>query len=427
MLPASQRLGVISLLPKGDKPKDLLQNLRPVTLLNSGYKLVSGSLAYRINELLPRLINEQQAGFVKGRYIGECIRTTADVFDYANKNKKEGLLLLINFQKAFDSVSFKYILRVLGFFGFKSGIINWVKTLLENFSACINLAGNLTKLFEVLRGARQGDPIASPLFVLAIEILCINFRNSRNIEPYTLSRISVLLSLFADDMSIFLKYCKNNLRNAVYILNQFYQLSGLKIQLQKTQVIVFGPLPEGNYKLCPEIELKWAQDFVLLGIHFNPNMFELGKNFEIKIQEIQEVVKNWRHRFLTPLGRNFIAKTLLLPKISHISLVLPCLDKTLIKKIENIVYNFIWKGSDKIAREDSKKIEIRGGLNMPDIHISWQAYKLSWFKRLSTTNASWGKIFEVNLKTIYPNASINDVFIKFGTFHLLELSKKFPS
>ena len=160
--------------------------------------------------------------------------------------------------------------------------------MLENFSACINLAGNLTKLLKVLQGARQGDPIASPLFVLAIEILCINFRNSQSIEQYTLNRISVLLSLFADDMSIFLKCCENNLRNAVYILNKFYQLSGLKIQLQKTQVIVFGPLPEGNYKLCPEIELKWAQDFVLLGIHFNPNMLELGKNIEIKIEEISQ-------------------------------------------------------------------------------------------------------------------------------------------
>ena len=162
-------------------------------------------------------------------------------------------------------------------------------------------------------------------------------------------------------------------------------------------------------------------------LKLNPNMLELGKNFETKVEEIQQLVKNWRHRFLTPLGRNVIAKTLLMPKIAHISLVLPCLDKTLIKKIENIVYNFIWKGSDKIARDDSKKLEKRGGLNMPDIHVSWQAYKLSWFKRLSNTKASWGKIFEMNLKTIYPNASINDVFTKFGTFHLLELSKKFPS
>ena len=189
MLPTSQRLGVISLLPKGDKPKDLLQNLRPVTLLNSGYKLVSGLIAYRINEVLPKLINVQQAGFVKGRYIGECIRTTADVFEYAHRNKKVGLLLLIDFQKAFDSVSFKYILKVLGFFGFTSDIIKWVKTMLENFSA--------------LRRARQGDPIAIPLFVLAIEVLCINFRNSPTIEPHTLNRNSVLLSLFADDMSIF--------------------------------------------------------------------------------------------------------------------------------------------------------------------------------------------------------------------------------
>ena len=61
---------------------------------------------------------------------------------------------------------------------------------------------------------------------------------------------------------------------------------------------------------------------------------------------------------------------------------------------------------------------------MPDILISWQSYKLSWFKRLSTTNSSRGKIFEENLKTVYPNACIEDIFTKFGTFHMLELSEK---
>lgn len=115
-------------------------------------------------------------------------------------------------------------------------------------------------------------------------------------------------------------------------ITKFYQLTGLKIQLQKTKVIVFGSIPEGEYKLCPEINLKWAQDFILLGIHFNPNLLELGIFKKIKLEEIQQVVKNWKHHFfLTPLGRNIIAKTLLLPKISHISLVLPRLDKSIIE------------------------------------------------------------------------------------------------
>ena len=427
LLPTSQRLGIITLLPKGDKPRDQLKNLRPVTIQNSGYKLISGTIASRINDVLPKLINEQQCGFVKGRFIGECIRTTMDVFRWANENKKTGLLLLIDFEKAFDSISFTYILKVLRFFGFKESLIKWVKTLLNNFSACINLAGNLTALFEVLRGARQGDPIASPLFVLAIEVLCIKLRNSEKVIGFRLLTFSVLLSLFADDCSIFLKYCPQNLRNVIEILNKFFWISGLKIQVEKTQCIVYGKIPPGDYVLCNEIKLKWEQDFVLLGINFNPSLENMESNLEKKLDEIESVMKSWKHRFLTPIGRCVIVKTLLLSKMSHIALVLPSLDKEIIKKIENKMYDFIWKGPDKVAREDAKKGELKGGLNMPDLLSNWQAFKLSWFRRLQTTKSSWGNIFDENMRAVFPNATRGDVFSKMGTQDLVDLGKKIPS
>ena len=216
-----------------------------------------------------RLISEQQVGFVPGRYIGECIRTTYDTLELAKEHNKTGLLLLIDFEKAFDSISYKYITKMLTFFGFDDYLKKWVEVLLYNFSACINMAVNLTVLFEILRGARQGDPIASPLFVLSIEILCTKLRNSHEVIPYTLGSTDISLSLFADDMSVFLKYCENNLRYASNILSMFFKLSGLKIQLEKTQVIVIGPVPH-NYNLCPELELNWQQNFTLLGVVFNP-------------------------------------------------------------------------------------------------------------------------------------------------------------
>jgi len=96
-LPVSQRMGIISLLPKGNKPKNLLTNWRPITLLNCIYKLISGAIASRINKVLPKLIYSDQSGFVKGRYIGEPIRTTYDTLWWAKSNKKIGLLLLIAF------------------------------------------------------------------------------------------------------------------------------------------------------------------------------------------------------------------------------------------------------------------------------------------------------------------------------------------
>ena len=422
-LPASLRIGVITLLPKGDKPTDRLKNLRPVTLLSAEYKLVSGSIADYINEVLPNLINGQQVGFVRGRYIGECIRTTYDTFQWANNVGATGLLLLIDFEKAFDSVSFKYMEKMLSFFGFSESLIRWVVVLLRNFSACINMAGNLTMLFEVLRGARQGDPIASPLFVLSIEVLCIKIRNSASIVPFTINNTSVLLSLFADDMSIFLTYNAENLRNAVQVLSDFFRISGLKIQLEKTQVVVFGNMPQGNYKLCPEIALAWNQSFKLLGINFDPTLKNMKENYNEKILEIEREIKNWKHRFLTPLGRLVIVKSLLLSKIAHVAIVLPSIENRKIKALEDMLYDFIWKGKNKVAREDSKRSIGNGGLGMPDIGISWQAFKISWLRRLYMTNASWGNIFMANVNSQFPHLSKDDVFSKLGTFGLLEIKK----
>ena len=108
-LSVQQRLGIISLLPKGNKDKRSLANWRPLTLLNSFYKLVSGCVTERIKPVLDNIIHPDQKGFVSGRYIGEAIRTCYDTIDYAKNNNKSGLLLLVDFEKAFDSISFKFI------------------------------------------------------------------------------------------------------------------------------------------------------------------------------------------------------------------------------------------------------------------------------------------------------------------------------
>ena len=73
-LPISQRLGIISCLPKGEKPRQFLKNWRPITLLNVMYKLISGCLSNRIKSCINDLISDTQSGFIKGRYIGENTR-----------------------------------------------------------------------------------------------------------------------------------------------------------------------------------------------------------------------------------------------------------------------------------------------------------------------------------------------------------------
>ena len=88
ILPESQTVEIISLIPKGDKPKQFLDNWRPITLQNSIYKLISGVIAKRINGVLPDIIHSDQSGFVNGRYIGDCIRNTYDILQWAKTKKR---------------------------------------------------------------------------------------------------------------------------------------------------------------------------------------------------------------------------------------------------------------------------------------------------------------------------------------------------
>ena len=239
-LAVSQSLGIISIIPKGEKDKRYLTNWRPLTLLNTLYKLISGCIAERIKPSLPNLIHPDQKGFVAGRYIGEAIRTTYDIIEHAKNKKLAGLLLTIDFEKAYDSVSFNFIIKCLKFFNFSNDLIRWVSILLNNFKCVVNHCGNISERFDIGRGCRQGDPIASYLFIICIEILAHKLRADKLVEglklgddnddeDHGLDNLQHLLEIYADDLTIFMAPNSQNLRNIINILNNFYKVSGLKI------------------------------------------------------------------------------------------------------------------------------------------------------------------------------------------------------
>ena len=108
-LSISQRRGIITLLPKKNKPRQYLKRWRPITLLNCDYKIAAKSIATRLKTVLPHLINNDQTGFLKGRFIGENIRLINSVIDYAEKQNIPGLLLFVDFEKTFDTLEWTFI------------------------------------------------------------------------------------------------------------------------------------------------------------------------------------------------------------------------------------------------------------------------------------------------------------------------------
>ena len=102
--------------------------MRPVPLVKVDTKIMSKVIATRVKRMLPSIIHHNQTGYVKDRFIGETIRSIFDAMDFTAKENIPGLLLFIDFQKAFDSVKWKFPIESLKKFNFNPDFLQWVKT-----------------------------------------------------------------------------------------------------------------------------------------------------------------------------------------------------------------------------------------------------------------------------------------------------------
>jgi len=124
-LTQTQKLGIITLLDKG-KDRTLLKNWRPITLLNVDYKILSKVIAERMKQHLPKLINHNQVEYVKGRNITDNIRTISDLMFLTRKDNIGGMIIGIDFEKAFDSVNWNFLKHILKHYNFGIYFIRWV-------------------------------------------------------------------------------------------------------------------------------------------------------------------------------------------------------------------------------------------------------------------------------------------------------------
>lgn len=266
-LSITQRQGIITCISKGDKPKHFLQNWRPISLLNIVYKITSGTIANRLKTVLDKLINKDQTGFLSGRYIGENTRLMYDVMHYTEENDIPGMLLTIDFEKAFDSVSWKFINKVLQFFGFGNSIINWITILYKNISSAVNQGGKFVRLLTNNERLSSRRPNFTVYFILCAEILAIRLRNNSKIKSINVDNCPILVSQYADDTCLILDGSEMSLKESIIELKGFARISGLKINTGKTQVIWIGSKRYSEDTILPELNLHWGKEqFTILGI-----------------------------------------------------------------------------------------------------------------------------------------------------------------
>lgn len=196
------------------------------------YKILSKVLAARLKITIPIVVGEVQSAFSGGKNIQDGILIANEIVDGWKKSKKQGLVIKLDFEKAFDNLNWKYILRMLNLMGFPRLWIKWMKECLQSAWVSVLVNGSPTKEFQMQKGVRQGDPISPFLFIIAVEGLNWLFKRALNqgiLNGLVIGNDGPVIThlQFADDTLVF---CKANLEEVQVvkkILCDFEEFSGL--------------------------------------------------------------------------------------------------------------------------------------------------------------------------------------------------------
>lgn len=162
--------GVISLLPKIKDANSILQ-YRPICVLNVMFKAITKALTLRFTPLARQVISSLQTGFIPGRYILDGCVILHEVLHELKTSHSEGILLQLDFEKAYDRVQWPFLAEVMHRKNFPDRWIDWIRQAVEGGKVCVNMNGDWREYFSTFRGLRQGDPLSPLLFHLVGDAL----------------------------------------------------------------------------------------------------------------------------------------------------------------------------------------------------------------------------------------------------------------
>ena len=254
------------------------------------------------------------------------------------------------------------------------------------FLAVLSITSYSSEFFSLQRGVRQGCPLSGLLFVLAVEPLAHQIRIDQSIKGLENGNKITKLSMYADDTTAFIRDY-SSATSILTLLDQFGDLSGLKINKSKTEGLWLGPLKSRLDKDEP-FGISWPKQYVIaLGIAFPYHVQVENKiNFDERLAKLKKVLNTWSARHLTILGRIAIVKSLALAKLVYSCSVLN-VPGNFVKEVNNSIFSFIWNFKpDTIKRKTLTGPICNGGLNMLDFADVVKSLKIAWVNRYCKAN-----------------------------------------
>ncbi|GKD02121.1 RNA-directed DNA polymerase, eukaryota [Tanacetum coccineum] len=305
----------IVLIPKRNDPLGF-GDYRPISLIGCVYKVISKILSNRLARVIASVISPNQAAFISGRQILDGILVANEIIRMASVEDTKLLIFKVDFEKAFDSVNWSFLLDTMGQMGFGPKWRRWIASCLLSASILILVNGSPSKEFKLERGLRQGDPLSPFLFLIVAEALQVSILEACDngiFKGIFLANSGANLSLlqYADDALFFGEWSRANALNLIHILRCFELASGLKVNIDKSRVI--GVNVPVNEVVSMAASLGCSHDalpFFYLGLPVGKRMNTCDGWNEV-IHRFRNKLSSWKANTLSIGGRLTLVKAVL--------------------------------------------------------------------------------------------------------------------
>jgi hypothetical protein len=236
--------GIITLLPK-TKEASRIQQFIPICLLNCIYKWFTKCLTLRMEPIVSRIIHRSQTAFMKGRDIMNNILSLHEILHETKCKGQTGVVLKLDFENVYDKVHWGFLMKCLKVRGFHSTWCGWIDFFLHNGTVAVKINGQLGSYFQSYKGVRQGDHLSPLLFNVVADCMTHMVMQAQQnslisgLIPHLIPN-GVAILQYVDDTIMCLKNDMENTRNVKLMLYIFEQMSGLKINFEKSEVILVG-------------------------------------------------------------------------------------------------------------------------------------------------------------------------------------------
>ena len=302
----------------------------------------------------------------------------------------------MDIEKAIDSLDHTFVISVLKKFGFANNFVSWIETLISKQESFAINGGDTTQYFQLDRGACQGDPISTCIFILALDVLSFLVRNNKDIKGLNIFDHLFLYTAYADDTTFFLEN-KESIDELVKTFTLFSSFSGLKPNISKCEICGLGPLEGMEMATCGMQSID-RDSIKMLGIYFSYNINLINqKNYCQAITIIQGILKLWRMRNLSIEGKIVVFKTLVISKLVYLAL-LAVIPNHITDEVAKIQKSFIWHGLSSKIKHETLRMKFRaGGLKMLIYVLDLLVFSVLGLKKLCDDYYHEWKIIHLHL------------------------------